>query len=232
MSTRTWIKIFCENWFGGSIRQESPLLRSVWVDVLALAGRTGQTGRIALPGLSVGYTDGQLASIFHLTIDQWMECKELLSCHPGGEEENRITVSDGNVIEIINWSSYQSEYSRQRSYRDKLQDKVTRESNSQRCGEKEKEKEKENRSKDQKQDRVNSRRKPARFTVPTVDQVREYCESRGNNVNPEKFHAFYTSNGWKVGKNPMKNWKAAIVSTWEKDQHAQPKPIDCIGRPL
>jgi hypothetical protein len=55
-----------------------------------------------------------------------------------------------------------------------------------------------------------------RFTVPTVEQVAEYCRARNNQVDPVKFHAYYTSNGWKVGKNPMKNWKAAVVSTWEK----------------
>jgi hypothetical protein len=54
-----------------------------------------------------------------------------------------------------------------------------------------------------------------RFTVPTIEQVSEYCESRKNSVDPVKWYAHYTSNGWRVGKNPMKNWKAAIV-TWEK----------------
>jgi hypothetical protein len=60
--------------------------------------------------------------------------------------------------------------------------------------------------------------KPAgngRFTPPTVEQVREYCGARHNDVDPIKFHAHYSSNGWRVGKNPMKNWRAAIV-TWER----------------
>jgi hypothetical protein len=55
-----------------------------------------------------------------------------------------------------------------------------------------------------------------RFTPPTIEQVSEYCRARNNQVDAVKFHAYYTSNGWKVGKNPMKNWKAAVVSTWEK----------------
>ena len=54
-----------------------------------------------------------------------------------------------------------------------------------------------------------------RFTPPTLDEVSEYCKARGNNVDPVKYHAHYTANGWRVGKNPMKNWKAAIV-TWER----------------
>lgn len=57
-----------------------------------------------------------------------------------------------------------------------------------------------------------------RFTPPTVEQVAEYCEKRKNRVDPVRFHAYYTSNGWKVGKNPMRNWKAAVVSTWEKER--------------
>ena len=57
--------------------------------------------------------------------------------------------------------------------------------------------------------------KPKRFTPPSVDEVRAYCQERGNNVDAERFIDYYTSNGWKVGKNPMKDWKAA-VRTWER----------------
>ena len=53
-----------------------------------------------------------------------------------------------------------------------------------------------------------------RFKPPTVDEVRAYCTERGNSVDPQSFVDFYTSNGWKVGKNPMEDWKAA-VRTWE-----------------
>ena len=54
-----------------------------------------------------------------------------------------------------------------------------------------------------------------RFTPPTVDEVRAYCQERGNQVDPERFVDFYESKGWKVGNAPMKNWKAS-VRTWEK----------------
>ena len=59
--------------------------------------------------------------------------------------------------------------------------------------------------------------KPAkRFKKPTVEDVSLYCQSRNNLVDAEKFFDFYSSNGWKVGKNAMKDWKAA-VRTWEKN---------------
>ena len=56
-----------------------------------------------------------------------------------------------------------------------------------------------------------------RFTPPTLEDVKAYCQERRNNVNPVKWYDFYTSNGWKVGKNPMKDWKAA-VRTWESER--------------
>ena len=52
---------------------------------------------------------------------------------------------------------------------------------------------------------------------PTLEEVKAYCSERGNKVDPERWFDYYTSNGWKVGKNPMKDWKAA-VRTWERGE--------------
>lgn len=58
------------------------------------------------------------------------------------------------------------------------------------------------------------------FIPPTLEEVTAYCQERNNNVDPERWFNYYTSNGWKVGKNPMKDWKAA-VRTWERDSKPQ-----------
>ena len=58
-------------------------------------------------------------------------------------------------------------------------------------------------------------KRAARFVPPTVDEVAAYCQERGNDVDPERFVDFYACKGWCVGKNPMKDWRAA-VRTWEK----------------
>ncbi len=63
---------------------------------------------------------------------------------------------------------------------------------------------------------IESTGRASRFTPPTVEEVRAYCEERGNAVDPERFVDYYSSNGWKVGRNSMKDWKAA-VRTWERD---------------
>ena len=61
-----------------------------------------------------------------------------------------------------------------------------------------------------------------RFQKPSIEDVREYCSSRSNNVDPEQFFNFYESKGWLVGKTPMKDWKAAI-RTWEKREKEIPQ---------
>lgn len=63
--------------------------------------------------------------------------------------------------------------------------------------------------------------KRKRFSPPTVNEVSAYCTERHNNVDREKFVDYYTANGWKVGKNSMKDWKAA-VRTWEKNNKGIP----------
>ena len=63
-----------------------------------------------------------------------------------------------------------------------------------------------------------------RFTPPTLDDVSAYIRERGSNVNAQRFLDFYTAKGWMVGKNRMKDWKAA-VRTWEKRDSEQNKPF-------
>lgn len=62
---------------------------------------------------------------------------------------------------------------------------------------------------------IESAPKRKQFKPPTIEEVKEYCSERMNNVDAEAFVNFYESKGWMVGKNKMKDWKAA-VRTWEK----------------
>ena len=63
--------------------------------------------------------------------------------------------------------------------------------------------------------------KRKRFEKPTLSQITQYCLERNNNVNAEQFYDYYESNGWKVGKNSMKDWKAC-VRTWERNGYDRP----------
>ena len=53
-----------------------------------------------------------------------------------------------------------------------------------------------------------------RFTPPSLEDVKEYCKEKGLSIDPERFVDFYTSKGWMVGKNKMKDWKSAARG-WE-----------------
>ena len=63
-----------------------------------------------------------------------------------------------------------------------------------------------------------------RFTPPTYEQVSTYCKERKNTVDAERFLDFYESKGWMVGKNKMKDWKAA-VRNWERSSKQGTQPI-------
>lgn len=69
--------------------------------------------------------------------------------------------------------------------------------------------------KDKGKDKDESITRARRFTPPTLDDVLAYVRERGSDVDPQRFLDFYASKGWMIGKNPMKDWKAA-VRTWEK----------------
>jgi hypothetical protein len=58
-----------------------------------------------------------------------------------------------------------------------------------------------------------------KFIIPSIDEIKSYCLERNNQINPEQFYDHYQSNGWKVGKNSMKDWKASI-RTWEKNNYS------------
>ena len=75
--------------------------------------------------------------------------------------------------------------------------------------------------------------KKGTFVPPTLDEVEAYCNERKNSVIPEKWLSHYQANGWKVGKNPMKDWKAAI-RTWEEPKTRVPpmQSFDAAGRVL
>lgn len=61
-----------------------------------------------------------------------------------------------------------------------------------------------------------------RFIPPTAEDVMQYCTEKGYAVDAQGFVDYYKSNGWKVGRNPMKDWKAA-VRTWYRKDHPNGK---------
>ena len=120
---------------------------------------------------------------------------------------NEITIESTNkfsVITLVNWEKYQG-------YTEESTNKLTNKSpttNQQLTTEEE--------YKNIRIKEINNIR-GKNFVPPTIEEVKDYCHERKNNIDPETFINFYESKGWYVGKNKMKDWKAAI-RTWERNR--------------
>lgn len=65
--------------------------------------------------------------------------------------------------------------------------------------------------------------KRGRFTPPTLEEVKAYCEERKSPVDPVRFFEYFQTGGWKDSKgNPVRNWKQKLI-TWEKHSESQPQ---------
>jgi hypothetical protein len=73
--------------------------------------------------------------------------------------------------------------------------------------------------------------KKAFFKKPTLDEVKNYCILRKNNIEAEAFIDFYESKGWQIGKEIMKSWEAC-VRTWESREKKNPKTMSKIDMQL
>lgn len=69
--------------------------------------------------------------------------------------------------------------------------------------------------------------KNAKFKIPTIAEIQEYCSERKNNIDSKKFFNFYQGKGWMIGKNKMKDWKAC-VRTWENNETSNKNSDDLI----
>ena len=63
--------------------------------------------------------------------------------------------------------------------------------------------------------------KRGHFVPPTPTEVRKYCDESGHHIDADAFVDFYASKNWMVGKNKMKDWKAA-VRNWERKDKERP----------
>lgn len=112
MGSRTWIKIYCDKWLAGTLREETLELRGVWIDLLALAGsgKFGDSGEIKFSD-NTGFLDAQIADLLSISRQKWAGLKRKLIL------TNRIMVEKHNIIKVVNWQKYQSEYERTKKYR-------------------------------------------------------------------------------------------------------------------
>ncbi len=121
--------------------------------------------------------------------------------------------SKWTTVTVCNWKTYQYEFEESEQHLNNERTAFEQQVNSQRTAD-----EHNLRIKETKKDRNIEKKEGtprAAFVPPTVDEVGKFCAERNNAVDAQVFVDHYTSNGWMVGKNKMKDWKAS-VRTWEK----------------
>ena len=144
------------------------------------------------------------------------------------EKRLEVEVSQlGTVFTVLNYEQYQG-------FERFTKDNREQSENTERTLKERSENNNNNVKKDKKDKNVESIYSASQFKPPTIEEIKEYCIERNNNIDANKFHDFYSSKGWLVGKNKMKDWQAA-VRTWEhKDKQGQkpnrPKSFDAIDQ--
>jgi hypothetical protein len=108
---RKWIKVYVDQCLRGTMTEElEPAERWVWFGLLLLAGDSPIEGKIAISP-NIGFEDHQLAELLHVDLKLFKKAKN--KCI----EFDKIRILPNNILEITNWKKYQSEYRRQKPYR-------------------------------------------------------------------------------------------------------------------
>lgn len=180
-----------------------------WVDLLLLANH--QDGTIIFSGELIKVKRGEfITSILKLS-DRWRWSRGKASTFLNQLQSDGMLVQNRTAhyttLTIANYEKYQSVGTT----------KVTAEEQPKSNGKTTKEQRKDINNNDNNANNENNDKQDisSRFSPPTVFDVQAYCNERKNAIDAERFIDYYTAIGWQVGKNKMKDWKAA-VRTWEK----------------
>lgn len=175
-----------------------------WIDLLMLANF--KDGDVLSKGSVVHIKRGQVFRTQQYLGDRWgwsiKKVRNFLKFLEGQEMVTLKGIAQGMLITIEKYAFYQSEGQSEGIKEDIVEGRQR--------ATKEEEKEEKN---------------IKRFIPPTVEEVAVYCQARRNNIEPEAFIDYYASKGWMVGKNKMKDWRAA-VRNWERRQKAEEPQVE------
>lgn len=237
MAEVKWIKIVTDVFDDEKILMietmpEADTIIVIWFKLLCLAGKQNNSGVFQMGQMP--YTDEMFATIFRRPLNTVRLA--LKTFEQFGMVEiinNTVTIPNWgkhqNIDQIEAKNAYMKKYMRE--YREKQKQISSGESNCKTNSKanvsladkiREEEIRKDEIRGEENMDEASPPTRSKRFTPPTVDEVRTYCQGRQNGVDPQRFVDYYTSNGWMVGKNKMKDWKAA-VRTWEQKDMDKPQ---------
>lgn len=199
-----WVKIYrslTDHW----VWQDKPFSKGqAWMDLLLMVNHSEK--KVLIDGKLENVERGQTVTSIRKLCDQWgwsnTKVKNFLKML---ENDSMIHVKSDTkktVITIVNYSVYQDSENEKTTLKRQSNDTETSQKHT---------------NKNEKNDKNEKNNNIKRFTPPTYEQVSSYCKERNNNVDANVFIDFYESKGWMVGKNKMKDWKAA-VRNWERNR--------------
>jgi predicted phage replisome organizer len=222
MADVKWIKIVTDIFGNRKIKQieampEADTILVVWFKLLCLAGNINECGLVTITK-DIPYTDEMLANEFRRPLNT---VRLALATF---EQFGMIEIVD-NILCVSNWEKYQNtdslekmrEQTRIRNIKYREKQKALRDVSvtSHDATEEERERDKEGDKDKDKEERGTDKPSSPRFIPPSLEDASTYCQERNNGIDPQHFIDYYSARGWKLGKEKMKDWKAAI-RTWEK----------------
>ena len=212
-----WIKLDTDIFNNRKIRQiekmpDGDTIVVIWLKILTLAGHINDGGYIYLTR-DIPYTDQLLATEFDRPIGTVKMALEVF-------RQFGMLDLHTNILHVTNWEEYQNIEGMERI---REQNRIRKQN--QREREKQALLESHVMSRDSHATDIDKDididiKKSNKFTPPSLEDVKAYCQERKNGVDPQRWYDFYLSKNFMVGKNKMKDWKAS-VRTWERES----KPV-------
>lgn len=205
-----WMKVYrslTDHW----LWQDKPFSKGqAWIDLLLLVNHTSK--KTLIDGTLQEIERGQTITSVRKLCDRWgwsnTKVNRFLKMLETDGMVNVKSDSKKTVINIVNYSGYQDSENEKTTV--KRQQDVTETSLK-------------HTNKNEKNEKNEKKCSRARFVPPSYEQVSSYCHERGNSVDAQRFLDFYEAKGWMIGKNKMKDWKAAVRS-WERRDGGKKKP--------
>lgn len=217
-----WIKLSTDLFNNRKIRQieslpEGDALVVIWLKLLILASDVNDGGLVYFTK-DIPYTDQILATQFGRPLATVQMALRVF------EQFGMIGI-ENDLIKISNWEKYQNIEGMER---------IREQNRLRKQAQRERERlaligdvtglsrdvTQENKNKNKKENKNN------KFIPPTIAEVSSYCKESGYSVDAQRFVDFYSSKGWMVGKNKMKDWRAAVRgwATRDKQEHVESSP--------
>lgn len=201
-------------------------VRIMWITMLAMADRQGRIFS-SIPGLAgrarVTVEQAEEALDKFLSPDKYSRTKKY--------EGRRITLIDGGWA-LLNYEKYrelrdnESDKERKREWARKHRAEIRLSASTIDQGRPEStQAEAEAEAEEETEGAPRKRGTHTPFRPPTLEELQAECAAKGYTFNPKKFHAFYSSKGWMVGKNKMKDWKQAALGWQEKEMPTKPPDL-------